>query len=166
MNMFEKSVMNNIQDDCCKNTLEDTKGVIGIRKSKDKHNGQEKKDKRTNSDLQNIAHKTKDRVTRTGGELDYPGRVASFSSNSVTCRVNIVTNPVINHECGKDREVCIVALNYIYFHLFISSFMCQCLVDTWCVMLSLDALCCFQFKLETNLVCLILLRLVLKWSPH
>ena len=44
--MFEKSVMNNTQDDCCKNTLEDTKGVIGIRKSKDKqHNGQKKRTK-------------------------------------------------------------------------------------------------------------------------
>ena len=47
--------------------FEDTKGVIRIRKSKKgrQHNGQKKKDKRTNNDLQNIAHKTKDRVTRT-----------------------------------------------------------------------------------------------------
>ena len=29
------------------------------------HNGQTKKDKRINNDLQNITHKTKDRVTRT-----------------------------------------------------------------------------------------------------
>ena len=29
------------------------------------HNGQSKKDKRTNNDLQNTTHKTKDRVTRT-----------------------------------------------------------------------------------------------------
>jgi hypothetical protein len=29
------------------------------------HNGQEKKDKRTNNDLQNMTNKTKDRVTRT-----------------------------------------------------------------------------------------------------
>jgi hypothetical protein len=28
-------------------------------------NGQKKKDKKTNNDLQNITHKTKDRVTRT-----------------------------------------------------------------------------------------------------
>jgi hypothetical protein len=34
--------------------FEDTKGVIRIRKSKDRqHNGQMKKDKRTNTDLQN-----------------------------------------------------------------------------------------------------------------
>ena len=46
--------------------FEDTKGVSIIRKSKDRqHNGQKKKDKRTNNDLQNITHKTKDRETRT-----------------------------------------------------------------------------------------------------
>jgi hypothetical protein len=45
---------------------EDTKGVIRIRKSKDrKHNGQKKKDKRTTNDLQNITQWTKDWVTRT-----------------------------------------------------------------------------------------------------
>ena len=46
--------------------LEDTKGVIGIRKSKNRqHNAQKKKDKMTNNDLQKHTHKTKDRVTRT-----------------------------------------------------------------------------------------------------
>ena len=46
--------------------FEDTKGIIISRKSKDRqHNGQKKKDKRTNHDLQNITYKTKDRVTRT-----------------------------------------------------------------------------------------------------
>jgi hypothetical protein len=39
--------------------FEDTKGVIRILKSKDRH-GQKKKNKRTNNDLQNITHKTKD----------------------------------------------------------------------------------------------------------
>jgi hypothetical protein len=40
--------------------FEDTKWVIRIRKSKDRqHNGQKKKDKRTNSDLQNIHIKLK-----------------------------------------------------------------------------------------------------------
>jgi hypothetical protein len=41
--------------------IEDTKGVIRIRKSKkDKqHNGQKKKDKRTNNDLQYITLKLK-----------------------------------------------------------------------------------------------------------
>ena len=44
--------------------FEDTKGVIRIRKSKDRqHNGQKKRDKRTNNDLRNTTHKIKDRVT-------------------------------------------------------------------------------------------------------
>jgi hypothetical protein len=44
--------------------FEDTKGVIRILKSKDRqHNGQKKKYKSTNNDLQTITHKTKDRVT-------------------------------------------------------------------------------------------------------
>jgi hypothetical protein len=41
--------------------FEDTKGAIRIRKSKKnrEHNGQKKKDKRTNNDLQNIYIKLK-----------------------------------------------------------------------------------------------------------
>ena len=44
---------------------EDTKVVIRICKLKKdrQHNGQKIKDKRTNNDLQNITHRTKDRVT-------------------------------------------------------------------------------------------------------
>ena len=63
---------------------------------KDRSNsGQKKKDKRTNNDLQqNITHKINDRVTRTplktGGEL--------MCSTSDIRRVNLVTNPVVNHE--------------------------------------------------------------------
>jgi hypothetical protein len=47
--------------------FEDTKEIIRIRMSKNdrQHNDQRKKDNRTNSDLQNITHKIKDRVTRT-----------------------------------------------------------------------------------------------------
>jgi hypothetical protein len=49
-----------------KKEFEDTKGVIRVRKSKKdrQRNGQKKKDKRTNNDLQIITHKTKDLVTR------------------------------------------------------------------------------------------------------
>ena len=53
--------------------LKDTKEVISGCKSKNdrQYTGQKKTDKRTNNDLQNITHKTKDRVTRaplkTGG---------------------------------------------------------------------------------------------------
>jgi hypothetical protein len=58
-----------------KEEFEDSKGIIRIRKwKKDRqHNGQKIKNKSTNSDLQNIIHKTKNQVTRTpikpGGEL-------------------------------------------------------------------------------------------------
>ena len=47
--------------------FEDTKEVISSSKSKNdrQHNGQKKKDTRTNNDLQNLTHKTKDCVTRT-----------------------------------------------------------------------------------------------------
>ena len=50
-----------------KEKFEDTKRLIRTSKSKKdrQQNGQAKKDKRTNNDLQNITHKTKDRVTRT-----------------------------------------------------------------------------------------------------
>jgi hypothetical protein len=54
-------------------------------------------------------YKTKDRVTRnppqTGGERRCSGRVSSSCSTSDTRRVNLVTNPVISHERGKDRDV-------------------------------------------------------------
>jgi hypothetical protein len=53
--------------------------------------------------------KTKDRVTRTPletrGELRCSVRVSSSCSTSGTRRVNLVTNLVISHEWGKDREV-------------------------------------------------------------
>ena len=49
-----------------KEEFEDTRGTIRIWKSKDRHyNGHKKKDKKTNNDLQNITHKTKDQATRT-----------------------------------------------------------------------------------------------------
>jgi hypothetical protein len=51
-------------------------------------------------------HKTKDRVTRkTGDEHRCSGRVSSSCSTSGIDRVNLVTNPVISHERGKDWEV-------------------------------------------------------------
>ena len=54
-------------------------------------------------------YKIKDRVTRTplktGGELRCSGRISSSCSTSGTRHVNLVTNPVISREWGKDREV-------------------------------------------------------------
>ena len=47
-------------------------------------------------------NKTKGRVTqtalKTGGELRCSGRVGISRFTSDTCRVNLVTNPVISHE--------------------------------------------------------------------
>ena len=61
-------------------------------------------------------YKTKDRVTRTqlkpGDELRCSGRVSSSCSTSDTRRVNLVTNPVISHERGKDREVLTTSETY------------------------------------------------------
>ena len=54
-------------------------------------------------------HKTKDRVTRTplktGDELRCSGRINSSCSTSGPSHVNLVTNLVISHEYGKEREV-------------------------------------------------------------
>jgi hypothetical protein len=54
-------------------------------------------------------YKTKDRVTRTplktGGELRCSGRVSSSCSTSGTHNVNLVTNPVISREWGKDFPI-------------------------------------------------------------
>ena len=87
--------------------FEDIKGVIRIRKSKDRqHNSQKKKDKQQST---KHTHKTKDWVTRTplktGGELKCSGRISSYCSTSGIHRVNLVTNQVISLEGGKDREV-------------------------------------------------------------
>ena len=82
--------------------FEDTKGVIRIRKSKkDRQHNSKQKGKKTNTDPQNITHKTKDRVARTpmktGGELRCSGRVSSYCSTSGTRRVTLVTKPVISY---------------------------------------------------------------------
>ena len=53
-------------------------------------------------------HTTKDRVTqtplKTGGELVCSRGVSSSCSTSGTHRVNLITNSVISHEWGQDRE--------------------------------------------------------------
>jgi hypothetical protein len=61
-----------------------------------------KKHKRTNNVLLNSIQLVKDRVIlKTGGELRCSGGVSSSCSASNTSHVNLVTNPVINHERGK-----------------------------------------------------------------
>ena len=96
-----------------KEEFEDTKAVIRIRISKKTTHWQKKVQKK-NNDL----HKTKDRVTRTpfktGGELWFSGRVSSSCSTIDTRRVDLVTNPVIRHEWGKDREVFTTSGTYLW----------------------------------------------------
>ena len=54
-------------------------------------------------------YKTKDRVKlnplKTASEIRCSGRISSSCSNSDTRCVNLVTNQVISHAWGKDREV-------------------------------------------------------------
>jgi hypothetical protein len=90
--------------------FEHTKGVIRNHISeKNIQNNGKNKYKRTNNNLKKHTHKTKDRVTETplntGGELRCSGRVSIFCSTSGTRRVNLLTNPVISQEWGKEREV-------------------------------------------------------------
>jgi len=55
-----------------------------------------KKDKGTNSDLQNITQKTKDRATPT--PLKRSGKVKSSCSKYGIRRIALATNPEISHE--------------------------------------------------------------------
>jgi hypothetical protein len=67
-NSFQTSIhMNDSDRSRQKEMFGVTKGVIRYCKSKKdiQYNGQKKKVKRTNNDLQNITQKTKDRATRT-----------------------------------------------------------------------------------------------------
>jgi len=62
----------------------------------------------TNNDLQYIYIRLKSsntNPTKNQGRTRVLGRVSSSCSTSYTCRVTLVTNPVISHERGKDREV-------------------------------------------------------------
>jgi hypothetical protein len=66
-------------------------------------------------------YKIKDRETRTplktGGELRCSGRVSSSCSTIGTRCVNIVTNPVISREWGKDGK-CLRQVEHIRGHLW------------------------------------------------
>jgi hypothetical protein len=73
------------------------------------HHGQKQKIQMDKQRSTKHTYKTKDRVTRTPlrtrGEFRCSGRVGSSFSTSDTRRVNLVTNPVLSNERGKDREV-------------------------------------------------------------
>jgi hypothetical protein len=96
--------------------FEDTKGAIIIRISKKnrQHNGQKINGQKDKQRYIKHTYKTKYRVTRTllktGGELRCSGRVSSSYFTSGTGRVNLVTNPVIGRERGKDRKVFVTIL--------------------------------------------------------
>ena len=79
-----------------------------------------KKKKAQKDKQRSIRHtyKAKDRIPRTplktGVELMCSGRVSSSCSTIDTPRVNLVTNPVISHERGKDWEVFATSRTYIW----------------------------------------------------
>jgi hypothetical protein len=74
----------------------------------------EKKDKKRST---KYTHKAKNRVIRTPiktmGEPSCSRRVSSSCSTSDTRRVNLATNPAINHGRGKDRDSCYSICSFI-----------------------------------------------------
>ena len=91
-------------------------GVIRIRNSKKsrQHNGQEKKDKRTNNDLQNIHIKLSSNTnpTKNRGWTQVLRKVECSDSSCGARRVILVTNLVISHEWGKDRKMLTTSETY------------------------------------------------------
>ena len=86
-----------------KKNFEDTRWAIKSRKSKKlrQYNDQNKKEKRTSNDLQNVTQKTKDRATRPPLKLGMDSvarRVISTCSTCGTSPVILVPNLVISHE--------------------------------------------------------------------
>ena len=83
--------------------------IIHISKKNRKHNGQKKKVQKDKKWSRKRTHKAKDRIIWT--PLKSVGELMCFwtgfcsCSTSGTCRVNLVTHPVISHEWRKDREV-------------------------------------------------------------
>jgi hypothetical protein len=63
----------------------------------------DKKEKKTNNNPQNTTQKTIE--LKPECELMCSGRVSNSSPTRGTHRVTLVTNPVISHECNKDRIV-------------------------------------------------------------
>jgi hypothetical protein len=85
--------------------FEDTKRVIRIRKSKKNRQPNDQKDKQ-----RSIKHTRF--PLKTGRELRCSGRISSSCFISGTRRVNLVTNPVLSHERGKDLEVFATSVTY------------------------------------------------------
>ena len=122
-NILSRTFLRNCQLDWVqtmhKEEFKDIKGAIRIRISK-KNTIQWPKEKVPKNKQRSTkhTHKTKDRVTRiplkTGGELRCSGRVGNSCSTSGTRRVNLVTNPMISHEWGKDLEIFTTSGTYLW----------------------------------------------------
>jgi hypothetical protein len=73
------------------------------------YNGQTKREKRTNNDLQNNTRKQNCRkmtpTKKQGDEFRCFGRISSSCITSGTRRISLVTKPVISIEWGEDREM-------------------------------------------------------------
>jgi len=74
--------------------------VIRSHQSKKESHGQTRKDKGTNTDLQNITQKPKDRATLTPPK---GGKVCSSCSTCGTRHIILVTKLVISHVMNRDR---------------------------------------------------------------
>ena len=100
-------------------------------------------------------HKTKDRVTGTplksGGELKCCGKVGSSCSTSGIRRVNLVTNPVITHEWGKDREVFTTSGTYLWSFVFSGVRIARFL--DWCLRFVFRCMSFCTFSLCHYVVC-------------
>ena len=77
---------------------------------------------KTTNEAQNTTQKTKNRETWTvlniGCGLRWSGWVNPSCSNSGTCRVTLVTNPLIGHKWGQDGIV--ITTNGTWYHVVIS----------------------------------------------
>jgi len=90
--------------------LEDTKGVILSRKTKDRqYNVQQKRWKGKQWTSKHHTLKTKDCATRTQQKTDIKlrrsSKVSSSCYTSGTHRITLVTHPVIGHERGQKGGV-------------------------------------------------------------
>jgi hypothetical protein len=99
-----------------KNSLKIPKGQSETVYRRTEHNCQKKKVQKDKQRSTQHTYKAKDRVTRTPlkteGELRCSGRISTSCSTSGIHRVNLVTNPVISREWGKDREVFMTSGTY------------------------------------------------------
>ena len=93
-----------------KKSLKKTKGQSeSVYRRRTENTMAKRKNTKGQTTIYNKYTQAKDRVTRTslktGGELRGSVKVGSSCSTGDAHRVNLVANPVISHQRGKDREV-------------------------------------------------------------